>query len=201
MHHKHHVIPFHEWKLKINPGATRYDKEFNSSENVVYLTIEQHSQVHQFLFELNGHWQDEFAWKFLSGQHNFTSLNGVLKTEHHKEKIRLASLKRWQSQEERQKQSQRFSGANNPRYGKPGTMLGKIMPQESRKKIREARLKFGPTKVYQWEITKPDGSKETITNLKQYCRERNMNHSGMLQVISGRLKSYKGHLCKRLYNK
>lgn len=198
MRHKHHIIPFHEWKLKINPNATRCDKEFNSSDNIVYLTIKQHSQVHQLLFELNGYWQDEFAWKFLSGQQNLTSLHGVSKTEQHREKIRLSSLKRWQSQEERDKQSQRFLGKNNPMYGKPGTMLGRTMSKDAKQKIRESRIKFGPTKLYKWEITHPNGTQEIIVNLTKFCRDRGLHPSGMFQVISGRIRTYKNYRCKKL---
>lgn len=198
MHHKHHIVPLHEWKQKINPNATRYDKEFNSPENVVYLTIEQHAQVHQLLFELNGQWQDEFAWKFLSGQKDFTSLHGVSKSEQHKEKIRLASLKRWQSKEEREKQSQRFSGKNNPMYGKPGSMKGVIMSECSRQKMREAKIKLGPVKVYKWEIIHPNGIRETIINLKEYCRKHGLSQGNMVEVSKGSRPHHKGYKCKRI---
>ena len=66
--YKHHIIPYHEWKKRINIKATRYDKEFNASDNVVWLTLEQHIQVHQLLFELNGCAYDRIAYLGLSGQ-------------------------------------------------------------------------------------------------------------------------------------
>jgi len=67
MTYKHHVIPFHEWKRRINPNATRKNRQFNTPDNVVWLTLEQHIQVHQLLFELNGSEYDRIAAQLLSG--------------------------------------------------------------------------------------------------------------------------------------
>lgn len=36
--------------------------------NLVELTIEEHAEAHRVLWEEHGHWQDELAWKGLSGQ-------------------------------------------------------------------------------------------------------------------------------------
>lgn len=66
--YRHHIIPFHEWKRRINPKATRYDKEFNALDNVVWLTLEQHIQVHQLLIELNASEYDIIAIKMMLGQ-------------------------------------------------------------------------------------------------------------------------------------
>lgn len=67
MTYKHHVIPFHEWKKRINPKATRKNREFNALDNVVWLTLEQHIQVHQILFEINKSEYDSIAAQLLSG--------------------------------------------------------------------------------------------------------------------------------------
>lgn len=67
-YYKHHIIPFHEWKRRINSKATRHDKEFNAPDNVVWLTIEQHIQAHQLLWELHGSEWDRIAYLRLSDQ-------------------------------------------------------------------------------------------------------------------------------------
>lgn len=67
MVYKHHIIPFHEWKKRINLRAQRSNRDFNAPDNVVWLTLEQHIQVHQLLFELNGSKFDLLAWNMLSG--------------------------------------------------------------------------------------------------------------------------------------
>jgi endo-1,4-beta-D-glucanase Y len=55
MKHKHHIIPKHA-------GGT------DDPSNLVELTIEEHAEAHRILFEQYGRWQDEIAWKTLSGQ-------------------------------------------------------------------------------------------------------------------------------------
>ena len=53
--HKHHIVPKHM-------GGT------DDPENLVEVTIEQHAALHKQLWEDLGHWQDEVAWKALTGQ-------------------------------------------------------------------------------------------------------------------------------------
>lgn len=67
MRYKHHIIPFHEWKRRINLKATYKNKDFNAPDNVVWLTLEQHIQVHQLLYELNKSIFDQMAYLGLMG--------------------------------------------------------------------------------------------------------------------------------------
>lgn len=53
--HKHHIIPKHA-------GGT------DDPDNLIELTVAEHAEAHQKLFEQYGRWQDEVAWKALSGQ-------------------------------------------------------------------------------------------------------------------------------------
>lgn len=53
--HTHHIIPRHI-------GGT------DDPSNLVELTVEEHAEAHRVLFETYGRWQDEVAWKTLSGQ-------------------------------------------------------------------------------------------------------------------------------------
>lgn len=40
----------------------------NNDDNLIELTIEEHAEAHRKLYEEHGKWQDEIAWKTLSGQ-------------------------------------------------------------------------------------------------------------------------------------
>lgn len=53
--HKHHIIPKHM-------GGS------DDPSNLIELTVAEHAEAHRKLFEENGCWQDEVAWKALSGQ-------------------------------------------------------------------------------------------------------------------------------------
>ncbi len=176
--HKHHKIPKHM-------GGS------DDPSNIESLTIEEHAERHRILFEMHGCWQDEVAWKALSGQMG------------NEEAFRLSLKNRKmpkKSEEWKGKMSDRMKGPNNPMFGKPAWNKGISPSPESRIKMREAKLRSGPSKVYQWEITNPDGSKEVITNLTKFCEERGMYQSGMIQVSTGLLKTYKGYRCKKLTN-
>jgi len=55
IYHNHHIIPKHI-------GGT------DDPSNLVRLTVEEHAEAHQKLYEEHGRWQDYCAWKSLSGQ-------------------------------------------------------------------------------------------------------------------------------------
>ena len=54
IYHMHHIVPKHA-------GGT------DDQSNLVKLTIEEHAEAHKQLFEKYGRWQDELAYKTLSG--------------------------------------------------------------------------------------------------------------------------------------
>lgn len=101
--HKHHIIPKHM-------GGT------DDSTNLVELTIEEHAEAHRALYEQYGKWQDEIAWKALSGQISKADINHYISV--------INNL-----------------GEKNPMYGKPGPMKGKKHTEETKLKIKKARSK------------------------------------------------------------
>jgi hypothetical protein len=58
----HHVIPRHEWRKRFGNL-----NGFNRLDNLVELTTEQHAQVHELLFELNGNQFDKIAFRAIRG--------------------------------------------------------------------------------------------------------------------------------------
>lgn len=120
MHYKHHVIPLHEWRRRINPKATRYNKEFNSPDNVVWLTLEQHIECHKRLAE-DGSKYDLVAYKRMTKQigHEEATI----------EAIKLANTGRIYSVEQKKKMSERMMGK---KHG-----LGWIPPESFKKRASE----------------------------------------------------------------
>lgn len=54
MKHSHHIIPKHQ-------GGD------NSSDNLIEVSVEEHSEIHRLLWEKYGRWQDYLAWQGLAG--------------------------------------------------------------------------------------------------------------------------------------
>ena len=101
--HKHHIIPKHA-------GGS------DDPSNLIELTVEEHAEAHRVLFEKYGRWEDEVAWKGLSGQIDKAEINYI-------------------------KSVIRNIGENNPMYGKESYTKGKKHTEESKNKIKEARSK------------------------------------------------------------
>jgi hypothetical protein len=83
--HKHHILPRHA-------GGT------NDPDNLIEVTVEEHAEIHRCLWVYGGRWQDEVAWRTLSGQITFDearrmavsrALKNKPQTEEHKKKRSL----------------------------------------------------------------------------------------------------------------
>ena len=109
--HKHHIIPKHM-------GGTE------DPSNLVELTVEEHAEAHRKLFEEYGQWQDEIAWKCLSGQ--ITQAEAIIQS------VKKANTGRKHSPEVRKAKSDAMQGSGNHFYGKQHT-------EETRRKISESK--------------------------------------------------------------
>lgn len=110
---------------------------------------------------------------------------GKVTSEETKRKISETRKKRGYkiSEEQKQKYSELYRGEGNPNYGKKHSL-------ETLKKISEGtRGKNLKTRHY---IT-PQGELITIKNLREYCKENNLNHNCMINLHNGYCNSYKGY--------
>lgn len=86
--HKHHIIPKHA-------GGT------NDPKNLVELTALDHAIAHKVLYGLWGRWQDNLAWKLLSGRIPSEEANrlasSIAVTEANKRRIHTKASKQKQS--------------------------------------------------------------------------------------------------------
>lgn len=144
MIHRHHVIPKHEWKLRF-PGEIDLES-YNAPDNVVWLSITQHAQVHGFLFELNGNEYDKIAQVTLAGTISIEEAHrqaivfankGKKHTEETKEKMRRWHTGRPKSLTARQALSRAKMGVPMSQAHKDACAKGHI----GRKASVETRLK------------------------------------------------------------
>ena len=158
--HKHHIVPKHM-------GGT------DDSSNLILLTVEEHAEAHQKLFEEYGRKQDELAWK---------GLLGLIDKEEMSRQIASLNGKKWLGKKHSESTKQKMSEVHL------GNSYSKGIPKtaEHKKNIAKAKLKT-------WKIISPDGVSFVVNNLIEYCKSNNLNHSKMTSV-----KKY-GYLHKGFY--
>jgi hypothetical protein len=81
--HNHHIIPRHS-------GGT------DDPSNLIELTIEEHAEAHKQLWLMNHDWQDEVAYKVLSGAITFEEgrIEAVRNSKVHKEAAKKLCVER-----------------------------------------------------------------------------------------------------------
>jgi len=168
--HKHHIIPRHI-------GGT------DDPENIVELTIEEHSVAHRKLYEEHGRWEDMLAWKGLSGQIGKDELiqemykwrKGHLGIKH------TGDLRRFGMATKGTKLTKEHKAKIDP--------TGRKQPQSQKDKVAEALSK-------EYIITDPQGKIYHIKNLRKFCTEYGLDQGNMTRVSKGIIKKNKGWLCK-----
>ena len=83
IYHKHHIIPKHAGGI-------------DHPDNLVLLTVEEHSEAHRILYEKHGRWQDKLAFEGLAGligkdellQEMYKNRKRLVMTEEHKQILR-----------------------------------------------------------------------------------------------------------------
>ena len=141
--HKHHIIPKHA-------GGT------DDPSNLVELTIEEHAEAHRLLFDEHGRWQDEVAWKVLSGQMNMDEskeyarrkaigdyFRGRVRPQHEKDKIRESMMgknkgKKYGPRTFTDEHKKNLSKAHNRKPRGQALKSGWKQSDEAKRKISEA---------------------------------------------------------------
>ena len=83
-------------------------------------------------------------------------------------------------------------GRKNPNVSKSNnSRIGNKHPFYRKNIANKIRSKY-------WEIIKPNGDKEVIRNLNQYCKDNNLQQSIMWSISKGKRKQHKGYKCKEL---
>ena len=143
-HHQHHIVPKHM-------GGT------NDKSNLITVTVAQHAHLHKILYDVNGRWEDYYAWKGLSGSIGKEEIIRLILSAAHKGKKLSEETRRKMSEskkgkspseETRKKISESNKGkkrSEKTRKKMSESQKGKTFSEETRKKISE-RLKGKPIK-------------------------------------------------------
>jgi len=202
MKHLHHIIP-------------RYLGGTDDPSNLVELTVEEHAEAHRILFEQNGNWQDEVAYKALTGTIGKEEIV-LLKCSHKGERNPMYGKKHKKESLEKNKKSvlKRLGDENFKEKHRLATKKAMMRPevkekQRSYKRTEEHTKKLNSrfTKEYcnrisnsisrDYEIITPRGELLLVHNLSKYCKENNLLHSGMSNAMRRNTK-YKGYRCRKV---
>jgi hypothetical protein len=180
MIHKHHIIPRHI-------GGT------DDPSNLIEVTVEEHAEIHRKLFEEHGRWQDEIAWKAITG---IIPCQEVIQ-EAHRAGGRMTK-NHWP--EERKVKARKMMKGNQINKGRvmseenkkkiSAALVGHVQPQSQKDKVAAALSK-------QWKITDPSGKSFVVTNLTSYCRDTGLDQGNMMKVVSGVQTHHKSYKCER----
>jgi hypothetical protein len=138
MKHKHHIIPKHM-------GGT------DDPSNLIELTVEEHAEAHRLLWEKYGNWQDNVAWKALSGHigkeeiiheiHKNVNIGRIPSAE---TREKMAAAKRGRKISKEHAEALRNGRKNSKNSEEHNRMIslkntGKIMSEEHKKLLSEKR--------------------------------------------------------------
>jgi group I intron endonuclease len=110
---------------------------------------------------------------------------GITRSEETRKKMSAWQKGKTKSPEHRAKLSAAVSGDKHPRYGKTGEQhpfYGKQHNEKTRQQMAESHARN------MWEVITPSGDVLIIRNLKQYCRDLNLNQGNL--ITHGHTKGY-----------
>ena len=158
IYHKHHLLPTHD-------GGT------DDPHNIVKVNIPLHIMLHKIRWQELGQWQDEIAYKALSGQIDSQEILAMANAA--RRGIPL-------SEETRKKISNKLKGRKRPR-------------QSQQMKNQEYRRKT-------YEVIYPNGNVEVVIGLVEFCKKNNINAANLCQVAKGKKTHANGFRCKEIIN-
>ncbi len=174
--HKHHIIPKHEWKERFGDL-----KGVNDTDNICYLTTEQHAHVHLILFEMYNRENDRIAWLGLSSQIGEEEIIFLKNSVAHKNnKFRLGKK---HTQETKDKMRNR--------------KLGTFHTEESKKKMglvhKGNKYNLGRKHTEEWKLSMSErNSKNKNPNYgniysSETRRKISMSRSGKSYVVKNKI--------------
>ncbi len=179
--HNHHIIPKHM-------GGT------DSSDNLIRVNISMHAFLHKCLYEEYGNWQDEIAWKALSGQITNAEINNEIR------KKRMIGNKIWKNRKHSDESKKKMGPAKGTKFTKEhkkklsDARKKRITKQSTKEKLSKPR--YNRRKKYQ--ITYPDGQIEVVFGLKDFCIRNGLTESNLRKTITGDRQHHRNFKAKEM---
>lgn len=174
--HMHHIVPKHM-------GGS------NDKKNLIRVNIPMHAFLHKCLFEEHGHWQDELAWKSLSGQ-----ITGA-EIANEGRRLRMKENKLWLGRTHTKESKNKMGPEKGTQFSEKHKQnlseswsYEKHFTEKTKQKLAAPRLNRRKT----YEITFPDGHIEVITGLVEFCKQHNLQQPNLDKVIRGLRPHHKG---------
>lgn len=166
----------------------------NNFDNIVRVNIAMHAFLHKCLYEEYGNWEDEIAWKALSGQITNAEINNEIR------KKRMLGNSIWKDRKHKEESKRKM-----------GPPKGTIFTKEHRKKLsiarknriikdstREKLSKPRYDKRKKYEITYPNGNLEIIYGLSEFCEKNNLTESNLRKTLKGERKHHRNFKAKEI---
>ncbi len=131
---------------------------------------------------------------------------GKIRSEEQRKRISEAKKGTIVSLESRKKRSEHMSiKSNNPSYDInvrkkiSEALKGRVFSEAHKQRISKSK-KGVVSSFSRWQITYPDGSIVIIENLKDFCRENDLNYSSMKNMVRVKPKQghHKGFKCEKI---
>jgi hypothetical protein len=164
----------------------------NDPSNLIKLTIEEHAEAHRVLWEKYKKIEDYYAWQGLLGNMTgYEILKGIMCSEKMRKHLSVKSKEYWNNLSEEEKKI-RLEKFNSYKIGNKHT-LGKTwkLSEESKKNVSDSKSQY-------WLITFPDGHKEKIKNMLEFCRQNKLDQGAMSNVAKKKNKHHKNFVCEKV---
>jgi hypothetical protein len=83
---------------------------------------------------------------------------------------------------------------------RPSPMKGRKHSAEAKEKMREARKGNSNRAICTYVITDENGDHSIVTNLAQFCKEKDLNRKAFTNILCGRAKTHKGYTIQKVNN-
>ena len=166
----------------------------NDPSNLIKVNIPLHALLHKLLWEKHGHWQDEIAWKAISGQIPNAKINNEIR------KKRMIGNQLWKDRRHKEESKQKMGPKRGTKFTKKHKQKlsearrNRVTKDSTREKLSQPRY----NKRLKYEITFPNGTIEKVNGLSDFCKQHNLTESNLRKTLNGERMHHRNYKAKRV---